>query len=88
MSALTFQVNWAFGMATQLDTTEVTDAGSTRTVLAITALLLIAAVVLAVVTVWYWKNTVPDPEALASLTEMSEKRQPPRWKLRRRGHSE
>lgn len=77
-----------FGVVAQLNTTEVSDAGSTRTVLAITALLLLAALVLAVVTVWYWKNTVPDPEALASLTEMSDKRTRPWWKLRGNSSSE
>lgn len=67
-----------------LDTTEVSDSGNTRTVLAITVLLVIAAVALAAVTVWYWRNTVPDPEALASLAELTESRKRSRWGLRQR----
>lgn len=83
MSALTAQMNQMFSVVAQLDTTEVTDSGSTRTVLAITVLLLLAAVALAGITFWYWKNTVPDPEALASLADMSESRTRP-WSRRRR----
>lgn len=83
MSAVTAQLNRVFTVAAQLDTTEVTDSGSTRTVLAITVLLLLAAGVLAAITYWYWKNTVPDPEALASLAELSESRTQPWWRRRR-----
>jgi hypothetical protein len=88
MLALNLQVNRVFGVVAQLDTTQVSDAGSTRTVLAITFLLLAAAVALAVVTTWYWRNTVPDPEALASLADLSESRKRPWWKLRRNVDSE
>lgn len=88
MSTLSPQMNWAFGVVAQLDTTAVEDAGSTRTVLAIAAILLLAAVALSVITVWYWKNTVPDPEALASLSEMTERRARSWWRVGRRAQSE
>lgn len=88
MLALNFQVNRAFGVIAKFETTQVSDAGSTRTVLAVTFLLLVAAVALASVTVWYWKNTVPDPEALASLADLSEGHKRPWWKLRRNVGSE
>jgi len=83
MSALIHHKYWAAGMWAQLDTSEVSDVGSTRTVLAITALLLVAAVVLAGVTVWYWRSTVPDPEALSSLSELGNSRKRSRLRLRR-----
>lgn len=88
MSAFTAQLNQVLAVVAQLDTTEVTDSGSTRTVLAITVFLLLAAIVLAGITVRYWKNTVPDPEALASLADLSESRTRPWWKRRRNSVSE
>lgn len=83
MSALLHHKFWAVGMWAQLDTSEVSDVGSTRTVLAITVLLVVAAVVLASVTVWYWRSTVPDPEALASLTKLSDNHKRAKLRLRR-----
>ena len=88
MLALTLQVNRVYGILAKFDTTQVRDAASTRTVLAITFLLIAAAVALAIITAWYWKNTVPDPEALASLADLSESRKRPWWKLRRNVVSE
>lgn len=75
-------------LVAELDTTEVSDSGSTATVLVITILLVMAALVLAVITVWYWRNTVPDPEALASLADLSESRKQPRWRRHRRSDGE
>lgn len=72
------------GLVAELDTTEVSDSGSTATVLVITVLLVVAAIALAAITVWYWRNTVPDPEALASLVELSESQKQSRWKRLRR----
>lgn len=71
-----------------VDTTEVSDSGSTATVLVITVLLVLAALALAAITVWYWRNTVPDPEALASLAELSETQKRTRWKRHRRSNGE
>jgi hypothetical protein len=87
MSALIHNKYWAAGMWAQLDTSEVSDVGSTRTVLAITVFLLVAAVVLAGVTVWYWRSTVPDPEALASLVELSDNHKRSKLRLRRNTES-
>lgn len=56
-----------------LDTTSVGDAGSTRTVLFVSAALVLAAFVLIGVTVWFWRNTVPDPDALESLAFFEER---------------
>lgn len=67
------------GMLAELDTTELSDSGSTRTVLAITVILVIAAAVLGAITVWFWRTTVPDPEALAPLVDLTAKRKNPWW---------
>lgn len=75
-------------LVAELDTTKVSDSGSTATVLIITVLLVMAALVLAVITVWYWRNTVPDPEALASLADLSESQKQPRWRRHRRSDGE
>lgn len=75
-------------LVAELDTTAVSDSGSTATVLVITVLLVVAALALTVVTVWYWRNTVPDPEALASLADLSESTTRPRWKRHRRSDDE
>jgi hypothetical protein len=56
-----------------LDTTKLTDEGSTRTVLVVAGILVIAAFVLIGVTVWFWRNTVPDPDALESLIFFEER---------------
>lgn len=56
-----------------LDTTRVTDEGSTRTVMIVSLALVAIAVVLIGVTVWFWRHTVPDPDALESLTFFEER---------------
>lgn len=56
-----------------LDTTKLADEGSTRTVLVVSAVLVVAAFVLIGVTVWFWRNTVPDPDALESLVFFEER---------------
>jgi hypothetical protein len=56
-----------------LDTTKLTDDGSTRTVLVVAGVLVVAAFVLIGVTVWFWRNTVPDPDALESLVFFEER---------------
>lgn len=56
-----------------LDTTRVTDEGSTRTVMIVSAILVIAAFVLIGITVWFWRNTVPDPDALETLVFFEER---------------
>lgn len=56
-----------------LDTTKLTDDGSTRTVLVVAGVLVVAAFVLIGVTVWFWRNTVPDPDALESLAFFEER---------------
>ena len=54
-----------------VDTNTITDSGSTNTVLLVTALLALAGLVMAGLTVWYWRGTKPDPEALGPLVTMS-----------------
>lgn len=56
-----------------LDTTRVTDEGSTRTVLVVSGGLVLVAFIVIGVTVWFWRNTVPDPDALESLTFFEER---------------
>lgn len=56
-----------------LDTTSVGDAGSTRTVLFVSVALVLAAFLLIGVTIWFWRNTVPDPDALESLAFFEER---------------
>lgn len=56
-----------------LDTTKLTDEGSTRTVLVVAGVLVVAAFVLIGVTIWFWRNTVPDPDALESLAFFEER---------------
>jgi hypothetical protein len=66
----------AFGgssLVANLDTTRLTDEGSTRTVLIVSAVLVIAAFLLIGVTIWFWRNTVPDPDALESLVFFDER---------------
>ena len=46
-----------------VDTNTITDSASTNTVLVVTGLLLAFGVGMAVLTVWYWRSTHPDPES-------------------------
>ena len=57
-----------------VDTETVTDRGSSNIVLAVTLFLLLAGIGLSVITWWFWRNTHPDPEALAPLDVMSGRR--------------
>ena len=57
-----------------LDTTSVSDTGSTRVVVIVTLLLLILGISLVVLNVWLWRKTTPDPEALGPLVEMSSRK--------------
>ena len=54
-----------------MDTTTITDSASTNTVLVVTGLLLLAGVAMTGLTVWFWRSTRPDPEALGPLVSMS-----------------
>ena len=54
-----------------VDTNTITDSASTNTVLVVTGLLLAFGVGMAMLTVWYWRSTHPDPEALGPLVSMS-----------------
>ena len=54
-----------------LDTTTVSDAGSTRIVVLVTLSLIALGIGLAVLNIWFWRKTKPDPEALGPLVEMS-----------------
>lgn len=54
-----------------VDTETVTDRGSSNVVLAVTLFLIVAGCALSVITWWFWRNTHPDPEALAPLDVMS-----------------
>lgn len=56
-----------------LDTTRVTDSGSTSTVVIVAGVLVIVAFVLIGFTIWFWRNTVPDPDALESLVFFEER---------------
>jgi hypothetical protein len=56
-----------------LDTTRVTDEGSTRTVMIVSGGLVVVALAVIGVTIWFWRNTVPDPEALESLAFFEER---------------
>lgn len=60
-------VHWLMGV----DTQTVSDRGSSNVVLAVTLFLILAGIGLSVVTWWFWRNTHPDPEALAPLDVMS-----------------
>lgn len=57
-----------------IETESVSDSGSSNVVLAVTLLLVVAGIALTVVTVWFWRNTRPDPEALGPLLVMSERK--------------
>lgn len=57
-----------------LDTTTVSDAGSTRVVVIVTLLLIVLGIGLGVLNIWFWRKTKPDPEALGPLVEMSSRK--------------
>lgn len=57
-----------------VDTTSVSDAGSTRVVWIVTLLLIAIGIGLGVLNVWFWRKTKPDPEALGPLVEMSSRK--------------
>ena len=67
------RVTWLAG----IDTRSVGDTGSSVVVLVVALALVAAGVALAGITVWFWRSTRPDPEALAPLVVMSSKR----WRL-------
>lgn len=58
---------------TAIDTESVSDSGSSFTVLAVTLVLVALGITLMAVTVWFWRLTRPDPEALAPLSVMSDR---------------
>lgn len=66
-------VTWLTG----IDTRSVGDTGSSVVVLVVAMALVAAGVALTGITVWFWRSTRPDPEALAPLVVMSSKR----WRL-------
>lgn len=57
-----------------VDTRSVGDAGSSAVVLIVSIGLVLAGIGLTGITVWFWRSTRPDPEALAPLVVMSTKR--------------
>jgi hypothetical protein len=63
-----------FASTLGLDTTSVSDAGSTRVVVIVSLLLLVLGFGLVVLNVWLWRKTAPDPEALGPLVEMSSRK--------------
>ena len=79
MAPVLIPLQRTLGVLAELDTTELSDSGSTRTVLAITVILVITAAVLGAITVWFWRTTAPDPEALAPLVDLTAKRKNPWW---------
>jgi|GEM_PF-4848172 len=79
MAPVLIPLQRTLGVLAELDTTELSDSGSTRTVLAITVILVITAAVLGAITVWFWRTTAPDPEALAPLVDLTAKRKIPWW---------
>lgn len=56
------------------DTQSVSDTESTRTILLVVGGLVAMGVLLAVVTVWFWRSTRPDHPALAPLEVMGDRR--------------
>lgn len=66
----TVGVQWLAGIETE----SVSDSGSSNVVLAVTVLLVVAGIALSVVTVWFWRNSRPDPDALGPLLVMSERK--------------
>jgi len=57
-----------------LDTTTVSDAGSTRIVMIVTFSLVAIGIGLGLLNFWFWRKTSPDPEALGPLVEMSSRK--------------
>jgi hypothetical protein len=57
-----------------VETTTVSDSGNTLVVLLVTLFLVLAGAALTVVAVWYWRSTIPDPESLGPLHQMSSRR--------------
>lgn len=66
----TVGVQWIAGIETE----SVSDSGSSNVVLAVTLLLVVAGIALSAVTVWFWRNSRPDPDALGPLLVMSERK--------------
>lgn len=56
-----------------IDTESVSDSGSSITVLAVSLTLVALGVALLGVTVWFWRLTRPDPDALGPLAVMSDR---------------
>lgn len=54
-----------------VETTTVSDSGSTAVVLVVTGLLVLAGLGMSALAYWYWKSTIPDPESLGPLHSMS-----------------
>lgn len=54
-----------------VETTTVSDSGSTAVVLVVTGLLMLAGLGMSALAYWYWKSTIPDPESLGPLHSMS-----------------
>ena len=63
-----------FASSLGLDTTTVSDAGSTRIVVLVTLSLIALGIGLGVLNIWFWRKTKPDPEALGPLVEMSSRK--------------
>ena len=64
---------WVVAWLTTIDTESVSDAGSSNVVLAVTLALIVLGIGLLGVTVWFWRATRPDPEALGPLVAMSDR---------------
>ena len=56
-----------------IDTESVSDSGSSITVLAVSLTLVALGIALLGVTVWFWRLTRPDPDALGPLAVMSDR---------------
>ena len=54
-----------------VETSSIADSGNTLVVLLVTLFLLLAALALTALAVWYWRSTIPDPESLGPLHSMS-----------------
>ena len=65
----TDQVTWWAA----IDTESVSDSGSSITVLAVSLTLVALGIALLGVTVWFWRLTRPDPDALGPLAVMSDR---------------
>lgn len=56
-----------------IDTESVSDSGSSNTVMIVSVGLILFGVALLGVTVWFWRVTRPDPDALGPLAVMSDR---------------